>query len=115
LTLVVFEAQGVCSLVDVAQITRVEIKPAKSEAAAEVSEMHPPDSIDIDQLAIFRAMTPAQRVEGAMQLNRFARQLLAGKAKTDHPQWSQEQIEAEVARRMLAAALAEPEVKLPRP
>jgi hypothetical protein len=26
-TLVVFDAQGVCSLVDVAQITRVEIKP----------------------------------------------------------------------------------------
>jgi hypothetical protein len=77
--------------------------------------MHSPDSITIEQLAIFRAMTPAQRVQGAMQLNRFARQLLAGKAKTDHPEWTKEEIEIEVARRMLAAALAEPEVKVPRP
>lgn len=46
----------------------------------------------------------AERVEMIFAANRTMRLLIAGRVKTDHPDWGEVQIQAEVARRMLEAA-----------
>lgn len=51
-----------------------------------------------------RQRTFAERMEMVFEANRTMRLLIAGRLKTDHPDWSDEQIQAEVARRMLHGA-----------
>ena len=48
-----------------------------------------------------RRRTFAERMEMVFEANRTMRLLIAGRLNTDHPDWTDEQIQAEVARRML--------------
>jgi hypothetical protein len=50
---------------------------------------------------VLRRMTPAERVQVALEANDFVRLAIAGHLATIHPDWTDAQIQAEVARRML--------------
>jgi hypothetical protein len=71
--------------------------------------LHVPDPrrievIDDATAAMFRAMTPAQRVAATAQAHRTARALVAAGVRHQHPDWTDEQIAREVARRMRGGA-----------
>jgi len=51
---------------------------------------------------ILRRMTPAERIAVGMELNRNFRNRLAAKIASDNLSWTEDQIRAEVARRILA-------------
>jgi hypothetical protein len=57
---------------------------------------------------MLRAKTPAQRLALAWEANRFARELIATALANQHPDWTQSEIQAEVARRMLGGAARNP-------
>ena len=57
--------------------------------------------VDHDVAAILRAKTPAERILMIDDANQFVRQLIAGHLKTRFPEWSDDQIQEEVARRMI--------------
>ena len=50
---------------------------------------------------VLRRMTPARRVQAALEANVFVRLAIAGHLATVHPDWTEAQVQAEVARRML--------------
>ena len=50
---------------------------------------------------ILRRKTPAQRVQMALEANRFMRLRLEGHLRSIHPDWDAPRIQAEIARRML--------------
>ncbi|MBI5725274.1 MAG: hypothetical protein HZA50_15045 [Planctomycetes bacterium] len=50
---------------------------------------------------ILRRKTPAQRVEMALEANKFVRLRIEGHLRTIHPDWDDATIQAEIARRML--------------
>jgi len=51
-----------------------------------------------EQFAIYRRMTPGRRLEVAEQLYWCARQMKWAWLKSQHPDWNDAQIEAEVTR-----------------
>lgn len=51
--------------------------------------------------AILRRKTPAERVAMALDLNRLVRLRIEGHLRSLHTDWNDDQIAAEVARRML--------------
>jgi len=53
---------------------------------------------------ILRRKTPAERLAMVFNCNRTMRLLIAGGACNQHPDWTDEQVKAEVARRMLHGA-----------
>lgn len=55
------------------------------------------------QIERYRAMTPAQRLQAAFALNHEARRLRAAYERTQHPEWTEEQIAAHVKRVFLFA------------
>ena len=55
------------------------------------------------QVAIYRAMTPQQRLEQALRMNRNMRNLMAAGFRDRHPEWSDGQIRRAVADRILHA------------
>lgn len=55
------------------------------------------------QAAIYRAMTPAQRIALALRMNATTRRLLALGFQNRHPDWSEAQIRRAVADRILYA------------
>ena len=55
------------------------------------------------QLAIVRAMTPGERWQRALQMNRTMRQLLAAGFRDRHPEWSDDLVKKAVAERILYA------------
>ena len=55
------------------------------------------------QLAIIRAMTPTERLQRALQMNRTARELLAVGFRSRHPGWAEAQVKRAVADRILYA------------
>ena len=57
------------------------------------------------QIEIYRAMTPEQRLVVACELTMFARSLSLARIRSEHPDWSDEQAMAELAR---IVALASP-------
>ncbi len=57
-----------------------------------------------EQIAIYRAMTPAERLAQADALNRMARDLRAAHERAQHPDWTDEQVAAHVRRVFLRAA-----------
>ena len=57
--------------------------------------------IDDTVAEILRRKTPAERVQMALDANRFVRLVIAGHLHTVHPDWNEDQIQAEIARRML--------------
>jgi hypothetical protein len=56
------------------------------------------------QVAIYRAMTPAQRLDQALRMNRSMRELLAAGFRMRQPEWTEEQVRRAVADRILYAA-----------
>src|SRR3990172_5763904 len=59
------------------------------------------EPLDPAWVEVLRRKTPAERIMMALDANRMARLRIAGQLETDHPDWTPEQIQAEVARRML--------------
>ena len=56
-----------------------------------------------EQIAIYRSMTPGRRLEIAEQMYWSARRMKSAWLKSQHPDWSEQQVEAEV-RRLFANA-----------
>ena len=55
------------------------------------------------QVAIYQAMTPQQRLEQALRMNRTMRELMAVGFRDRHPEWTETQIKRAVADRILYA------------
>lgn len=55
------------------------------------------------QAAIYRSMTPAQRLEQALRLSQQMRSLMDAALRAEHPEWTPEQREQVIARRILHA------------
>jgi hypothetical protein len=58
------------------------------------------ECVDEEMAAILRAKTPAERLAVAFEMWRSARAMLVSVLRSEHPDWLDEQIEAEVARRL---------------
>lgn len=59
---------------------------------------------DQKMIAVLRRMTPAKRLETAFYLARLVRKMMLAQAASAHPDWTEEQIREEVARRILRGA-----------
>jgi hypothetical protein len=55
------------------------------------------------QVAIYRAMTPQDRLRQALRMNRSMRELLAAGFRQRQPTWTDAQVRAAVAERILHA------------
>ena len=55
------------------------------------------------QVEIYRAMTPQQRLEQALRMNRSMRELMAVGFRDRHPEWTAPQVKRAVADRILHA------------
>jgi hypothetical protein len=55
------------------------------------------------QAAIYRALTPAQRLEQALRMNRQMRSLMDAALHAEHPEWTPEQRRRAIAERILHA------------
>jgi hypothetical protein len=55
------------------------------------------------QLEIIRALTPQQRLQQALRMNRTARALLAAGFRQRHPDWTENEVKRAVANRILHA------------
>jgi hypothetical protein len=53
-------------------------------------------------IAKYRSMTPAEKVQQINELNKAARERAAARLRTEHPEWGDKEILAEVARLMLS-------------
>ena len=62
------------------------------------------EAIDREYAAILAAKTPAERVGMVGEANRMARILAECGVRYLHPDWSDDEVRAEVARRMLHGA-----------
>ncbi len=58
--------------------------------------------VDDAMVPVLRAMTMAERLAVAFDCNETMRLRLAGHLMTQHPDWTPEQVNREVARRMLS-------------
>jgi hypothetical protein len=79
-----------------------EYPKAESGAADELRDALPPSRWLIDegpspeQIEIYRRMTPGRRLEIAEQLYWSARRMKSAWLKSLHPDWTEQQVEAEV-------------------
>jgi hypothetical protein len=55
------------------------------------------------QVAIYRAMTPQQRLEQGLRMNRAMRSLLTAGFRDRHPEWTDGEVRRAVADRILHA------------
>jgi len=62
------------------------------------------DRPSAEQIAIYRAMTPAERLKQSYALYWTARKLRAAHERALHPDWSEAQVEAHVRRVFLRAS-----------
>lgn len=60
---------------------------------------------DKAQIEIYRRWTPAQRLAAGAEQTRFVRRMLRSQLKSLNPEWSDEEVEREVARRFLGNAV----------
>lgn len=58
-----------------------------------------------------RRMTPDERLAEALSLHKWGQQLAESGVRGQHPDWSEEQVDAEVLRRMLGAAAGTIEIR----
>ncbi len=56
--------------------------------------------VDDAVAALLREKTAAQRIEMTAAAHRTARALLTGQVRSQHPEWTDEQVQREVARRL---------------
>ena len=64
-----------------------------------------------EMVEIYRGWTPARRLAASDDMMRFARSLLRGSLREEHPDWTEEEIRREVARQILGSPL--PDDKAP--
>jgi len=55
-------------------------------------------------IEIMRRKTPAERLQIAFQLNRFVRSRIREHLRDAHPEWTDQQVNCELAARMLSGA-----------
>ena len=60
--------------------------------------------MDEEMSDIIRAKTPDERLAIAESMWRMARRLIRGTLRQDYPQWSEEELDKEAARRMSSGA-----------
>jgi Rv0078B-related antitoxin len=60
--------------------------------------------VDDAMVEVLRGKTPGQRLAMLDSMQRMARDLIRGKLRQDHPEWSDEQLARETARRMSGGA-----------
>lgn len=68
-----------------------------------IAEPNPIRAAQDRQVAIYRAMTPRQRLEQALRMNRSMRELMATGFRDRHPEWTDPQVKRAVADRILHA------------
>ncbi len=56
------------------------------------------EAVDDEIAASLRGMGPAKRLALVFQAERFARDLMRAGARNRHPEWTEEEVEKEVAR-----------------
>lgn len=66
-----------------------------------VRELREIERLEPEVIAALRARSPAERLALGIDCNRAARVLITGQLRTLHPDWTEMQISAELARRML--------------
>ena len=59
--------------------------------------------IDDDMAEVLRRMTPAQRLATANGMWIYARRRIFAQLRSEHPQWSEAQLNAETSRRLLGS------------
>ena len=69
--------------------------------SARILEPRDIEVIDEATAAMFRAMTPAQRIMIASNAHRSARIMLKARVEQLHPDWTPEAVHCEVLRRLL--------------
>ena len=57
--------------------------------------------VDSTMVEVYRQKTTVERIAVICDANETMRLLIAGRLRTDHPEWSDQQVSQEVARRML--------------
>lgn len=57
--------------------------------------------MDDDMVEVVRRMSGAQRLQAANAMFNAARKMIAARVREQHPEWTEDQVRAEVARRML--------------
>jgi hypothetical protein len=62
------------------------------------------DVSDDETAAALRALTPDQRLQTAEGLWHLARDLIWDKLRHDHPDWNNQDVDAETARRMASGS-----------
>ena len=63
-------------------------------------DWHRIEVVDEDIAAILRTKTPAERIVMAAAAHRTARTIYTALTKSEHPEWTAEQVQREVARRL---------------
>ena len=71
--------------------------------APETAHRLPDDAPDPEQMRRFAAMTPDERWTVARALQRTAREVKGAGVRAEHPEWTDEQVLAEVRRQFLRA------------
>jgi hypothetical protein len=61
--------------------------------------------LDDEMAAVFRAMTGAQRLKIASDMFRSARRMLLSHLAAEHPDWDEERLQRETARRLSHGAV----------
>lgn len=57
--------------------------------------------LDPEMVAVMKSKSPAEKLAMAFASNRLVRLRLAGHFRTEHPDWTNDQIDAAVAKRVL--------------
>ena len=55
-----------------------------------------------EKIARLRAMTPAEKIQRVDELNRAARKRAADRLRRENPTWTDEEVQAEVAKKWLS-------------
>jgi hypothetical protein len=66
-----------------------------------VPEVRRIEVVDPAMADVYRRKTPAERIAMICDANETMRLLIAGRLRTEHPDWDYDRISQEVARRML--------------
>jgi Rv0078B-related antitoxin len=53
---------------------------------------------------VLQSKTPEERLHMAFELNRTARKFMAAGLRSQHPEWTEEQVQQEIARRIMNGA-----------
>jgi hypothetical protein len=61
--------------------------------------------VDDDVAAVLRTKTPTEKASLMFSANRFIRARIAAHVSSHHPDWPEERVQAEVARRLLGGTI----------